>query len=420
MEMTRDFCSFREEDFRLFQGDAPTDRRFNKNRLDLKERLVRFGERLAPRMPAGWTMESGTEHPAVWNRQRVDRLELFFMRSEEDRKRLNRAMAREIPISLLLQAPSPLYAHASIGFFVDARGIEAGFRVPFLAVGDRQQLRRALESDGWTDAAVHDGHVFGVFSGESPQLFSAQDPRQWLEALARLEEAGNRDHRAYLGLVQRFSPGEAVMDGIGERIESTLVQILPIIHSLVWSPEHDRLGVDGLIQAQNRASQAERERSEKLRQELVAPKPVVARPVLSSRDTSSPAREAAAPSPKGMARESRSGRRPSSPVPPPAASRPAGAAKTSSTPPVREEKADAASLGAKAKARESGKKSSSPKTSATVPVKQPAVGDAVVLGGGPFAGKDAVVLAVLSDGQLRVRVGMLQLLVDAADVRMRA
>lgn len=412
METTSDFCSFREEDFHLFRGDCTSDRRFNKNRLDLKERIRRIGEKLSACMPAGWTMESGTEHPAVWNRQQVDRLELFFLRGEEERRRINRAVGREIPMSLLLQSPSPLYAHASLGFFIYAHGIEAGFRVPFLAVGDRHQLRKIMEaaSAGSLQISLDEGRIFGVFSGDQLEEFPVDSPRGWLAALSRLEEVGTRDHRAYLGLVWRFSPQESAGENFPGKLESCLSRLAAFAQNHVWSTTNDLLGVDGLIQAQNRINQSQWERSEKERQELVSPKPVVARPILSSQDT--PA--AAFPKPSSAPAAVQAPRPKKAPLKKPAQPRPAA--------PPQPGQEDASSLASRAAGKSDSRPARRPasKPLSLQPAKNLAPGDTVVLASGLFAGKDAIVLDILSDGQVRVRVGMMQLLVNSADLQQRA
>lgn len=416
METTSDICLFRKEDVRLFQGDGPFDRRLNKNRLELKERLKKMGEKLSAYVPMGWTMESGTEYPAVWNRQQVDRLELFFMRSEKERKILQRAVGREIPISLLLQAPSPLYAHASIGFFIDARGIEAGFRIPFLAVADRFQLRKIIESapsDHFQNVPLFEGFCFGVFAGEVEDKFPVNSPQGWLDALKKLEDIGMKEHRSYMGLVWRFSPEMITQNQVDLHLESVFVSLQTFVQKHVWSYDRDLLGVDGLIQAQTLANQSQWEQAEKERQERLAPKPVVAHPFLSSRDTAAARSSTAIVSEttqtptkqkqkKGFASTHKKPQAlrqqevaPSSLTSPPAAPTPKG---TSQAP--------------QRLAPVSPKVMSPPRQT-----KNPAVGDVVVLAKGLFAGKEAVVLDILADGQLRVRVGMMQLLVHTADLQ---
>lgn len=413
METTSDICFFREEDVRLFQGDGPFDRRLNKNRLELKERLKKMGEKLSAYVPMGWTMESGTEYPAVWNRQQVDRLELFFLRSEKERKILQRAVGREIPMSLLLQAPSPLYAHASIGFFIDARGIEAGFRIPFLAVADRFQLRKMMESapsDHLQNIPLFEGFCFGVFACEVEEKFPVNSPQGWLDALKKLEDIGMKEHRSYMGVVWRFSPEMISQNRVDIHLESVFASLQKFVQEHVWSYERDLLGVDGLIQAQTLANQSQWEQAEKERQERLAPKPVVAHPFLSSRDTA-----AARPSTTIVSK-----------TPQPPTKQKKRFASAQKKPPIPQQEVAPSSLTSPSAAPTPKGISQAPQQSAPVSPKvmspprqtqNPAVGDVIVLAKGLFAGKEAVVLDIRADGQLRVRVGMMQLLVHTADVQ---
>ncbi len=404
--------SFREEDFSLFQEDRRSNNRFNKDRLALKEKLAGIGARLVRFVPETWRMELGTEHPAVWNQRQVDRLEVFYLRPEGDRRTLSRALNREIPMSLLLQAPSPLYAHASLGFFVDGQGLEVGFRLPFLAIGDRSQVRRIVSGADWAErlrgfAPALSGFTFGVHSGAGFTALDGTSASQWQEGLELLERSGQADHRSFLGLVLRLAVPEAVSLGqLDETLGVSLQTLAPLAAALSWTPERDLLGVEGMIAAQASASQAERARSEQLRQELIQPKPVVARPILSAPRPQAPAAEktptAARPSrpaPRGEAGPRSAGtprqepRRETSQRP--AGPRPADA-------PRQEPRPAAAARPPRA-----------PKPRKPVSVAEP--GARVVLASGPFEGKEAVVLAALPDGQVRVRVGILQMTVDLKD-----
>ncbi|MBU1242288.1 hypothetical protein KKD52_16315 [Myxococcota bacterium] len=402
--------SFREEDFQLFQEERRANNRFNKDRLALKEKLARIGARLlADSVPSSWTMEIGSEHPAVWNQRQVDRLEVFFMRPEEERRTLSRALNREIPMSVLMQAPSPLYAHASLGFFLDEQGIEVGFRLPFLAIGDRFQLRKMVADPGWaavlssfSDALS--GFVFGIFSLGKVEEKDSSLPELWDQELELLEKSGHGDHRAYLGIVKRIHVADAVAV---EEIDTLLGPLLRTLGRFamdhVWMHDRDLLGLDGMIAAQVSVNQAERERSEQIRQELIQPRPVVARPIMTSQHPQqTPARENDhRPSPRNQtqprpsqqaprrdAPQSQSGRRPEAPRRESTAQAPAAAARPQKPRPPRQEKR---------------------------PITSVDPGAHVYLATGPFAGKEAIVLSELPDGHLRVRVGIMQMTVEMKD-----
>ncbi|PKN46024.1 MAG: hypothetical protein CVU59_07270 [Deltaproteobacteria bacterium HGW-Deltaproteobacteria-17] len=403
--------SFREEDFQLFQEERRANNRFNKDRLALKEKLARIGARLLDdSVPLSWTMEIGSEHPAVWNQRQVDRLEVFFMRPEEERRTLSRALNREIPMSVLMQAPSPLYAHASLGFFLDEQGIEVGFRLPFLAIGDRFQLRKLIADPGWgtilsSFSEALSGFSFGIFSHGKVETKDCALPGQWEQELDLLEKSGHGDHRAYLGLVKRITVSEAVaVEEIHTLLGPVLRTLGPFAKEHVWMHERDLLGLDGMIAAQVSVNQAERERSEQIRQELIQPRPVVARPIMTSQPAQqTPAREAtprpsnrnppqtrpSQPAPRRDAPTSQASRRPENPRKDAPAQAPAAAAPRPAKPrPPRQEKR---------------------------PITSVEPGAHVFLTSGPFAGKEAIVLSELPDGHVRVRVGIMQMTVEMKD-----
>jgi len=421
--------SFREEDFSLFQEDRRSNNRFNKERLALKEKLAGIGARLAGFVPETWRMELGTEHPAIWNQRQVDRLEVFFMRPEEDRRTLSRALNREIPLSLLLQAPSPLYAHASLGFFVDGQGIEVGYRLPFLAIGDRSQVRRILSGADWPGllggfAPALPGFSFGLHSGAGVTTLDLSNPGQWIEGLELLERSGQADHRSYLGVVTRLPVSESSLpaDELDEALGAALRTLTPMAVALSWTPARDLLGVEGMIAAQASACEAERARSEQLRLELIQPKPVVARPIMSSPRPQTTAPEKAPPAPRPVQQAPRQPPRPAGEPRRDTATRPAGEPRRDTAPrPSGEPRRDAAPRPS------APRPSTAPRQAGEAPARPPRPakprkplgvaepGAHVVLASGPFEGKEAVVLSALPDGQVRVRVGILQMTVDLKD-----
>jgi hypothetical protein len=434
MEPTAPALSFREEDFSLFQEDRRANNRFNKDRLALKEKLTHLGMLLAKAVPESWTMELGTEHPAVWNQRQVDRFEVFFMRPEAERKTLSRALNREIPMSVLLQAPSPLYAHASLGFFLDERGIEVGFRLPFLAIGDRSQLRRLIAEPGWPEALaafspVLSGFEFSLFSPGPGASLDATSPAHWLESLADLERVGQGgDHRAYLGLVTRITVAESIA---AEDVEALLLPALkslaPFALAQSWRPESDRLDVAGMIAAQASASQVERERSEQLRQELIQPRPVVARPIMTSARTEParaqdrtphPAAPAAGAPLQPLQRPLQSQQRPVQSQQRPVQNQP-HPAKPQDRPvqnqprPAKPQDRPAQNQPRPAKPQD--RPAAPPRPREKKPISEVEPGDRIVLASGPFQGKEAIVVAELPDDQLRIRVGMMQMTVERKD-----
>ncbi len=387
-----------EEDFRLFEENRQSSNRFNRERMELREKLRNIGTCLLSRLtlPAHWKLEMGTEHPAIWNQRQVDRLEVFFMRGVEERKILAMALGREIPLSILLDAPSPLYGHSSLGFIMDVHGIEAGFRIPFLAMGDRGTLKKLLEETSWQEklasqAEVLSGLTFGVFSKKTVEPLDSTRVTDWEKSLAQLETIGGTDHRSFLGLVRRF-PVTDLSDGIDvTAILLPLFEALTgIANQLSWSKDRDLLGLDGIIQAQKTAMEVERTRSEQIRQELIQPKPVIARPIMTSGE---PRRE---PSRReNPTAQSKGGAKPANAVPP-------------ATPPGKR------SPGPKPAPRQTplpGK----PREPKPVPVQPIQPGDRVILNKGLFQGKEGIVLELLPDSQIRVQVGIMQMNIDTRD-----
>ncbi|MGM0597325.1 MAG: hypothetical protein ACQES9_09835 [Myxococcota bacterium] len=261
---------FDKDDFDLFQETCWTDKVYNIPRMEVKANLVECGkilEELEELDPEEFTMETGIEHPALWNNRRVDRLEMFHMRKPEERKLLNKAFSREIPMSIILDSPSPLYAHPSIGLIIDENGLEVGYRLPYLAVGDKQLLRKTLAENPDDIKKLIGENNLGFHLKtpvENVEIVPEKIVEQLQTALNQLDKAGKEEHRSCLGIIKQIKKTEdfSQKELIFEKLKEIYKYLIPFYKLVSWNSKEDQLDVNGLIQVQQDAIEHEHEKSE--------------------------------------------------------------------------------------------------------------------------------------------------------------
>src|SRR6202011_6200375 len=86
------FPGFTASDFDAYASKKWKSNVFNRERLEVKQKLVSLGRDLQSRMVAAdgspLAVEASVEHPALWNHKQVDAQHLFFSRNEGARKEL--------------------------------------------------------------------------------------------------------------------------------------------------------------------------------------------------------------------------------------------------------------------------------------------------------------------------------------------
>ena len=92
------FPGFTAADFDAYQPKKWKSNVFNRERLDVKQKLVALGRELQGAMlaPDGspLAVEPSVEHPALWNHKQVEAQHLYFSRNEGARKELDAIIDR--------------------------------------------------------------------------------------------------------------------------------------------------------------------------------------------------------------------------------------------------------------------------------------------------------------------------------------
>ena len=92
------FSGFTDKDFDAYAPTKWKSNVFNRERLEVKQKLLALGKELAGSLTAAdgspLACEASVEHPALWNHKQVEAQHLFFARNEGARRELDQIIDR--------------------------------------------------------------------------------------------------------------------------------------------------------------------------------------------------------------------------------------------------------------------------------------------------------------------------------------
>jgi len=143
------FVGFSDRDFDAYLESKWTSNVFNRERLEVKQKLLNLGRLLGPSLLAGdgspLLCEASAEHPAIWNQHRVPDQYLFFSRNEETRRELDTIISRKRSMAALIEDPSPLRNHIFLSLMIDRSQLELALKLHSDAAIDRDNLQRKCQ-----------------------------------------------------------------------------------------------------------------------------------------------------------------------------------------------------------------------------------------------------------------------------------
>jgi hypothetical protein len=259
---------FSNNDFEAFQKAKWNDMVYNLDRMRVKERLTDIGKTIQSNCSEfckNKVMEAGTEYPALSNNRKVDRLELFFIRCKNDRKMLQKALGKEIPLQIQLKGSSELYSHASLGILFDLSGMEIGFRIPFLSIGDRENLRKVIKGEGINSllniVKEFNDKYFFTSPDSSNILLKSLSEDDILTGLDKLEKNSGANNRNFIGFLRKIELNEFenLEIDFSEIITNTIKSLIPLYDFICWTTDNDLLDIAGLLKTQELALEKQKE-----------------------------------------------------------------------------------------------------------------------------------------------------------------
>jgi transcription antitermination factor NusG len=247
------FDGFEARDFEAYAPSKWQSNVFNLERMRVKDKLTSLGQQLSPMVPSPDSpplgYEVSVEHPALWNNNTVSDQQLYFTRSEDERKELFTRNTRARPMSSLVADPSPDREHMVLCVVVSEPGVEICLKLHPNATVDRQNLVTKL-TDRWHMQALvdllanlpSDFHV-GFAGGDmsAPSTLDADALRVLVQAFADGSASSNPSETKVIVVGRTFEP-EAVCEaesGFADLARETLQALLPLYQHLAWSRQND-------------------------------------------------------------------------------------------------------------------------------------------------------------------------------------
>lgn len=244
------FPGFTDRDFEAYAPNKWKSNVFNRERLEVKQKLLALGKELAGTLTAAdgspLACEASAEHPALWNHKQVEAQHLFFSRNEGARKELDLIIDRSRPMTTMLEDPTPQRNHLFLCVSVDRERVEFALKLHPDARVDRQNLERKLvepwEREKFFDLmrGLPEGTIVGVSGGGALEARELDDAKlkELLGEFSRPEAPG-KTHWFYVSRVLTRDQAKAAAGGLVELARRELALLLPVYHYVAWSREND-------------------------------------------------------------------------------------------------------------------------------------------------------------------------------------
>jgi transcription antitermination factor NusG len=244
------FPGFTDRDFDAYLPNKWKSNVFNRERLEVKQKLLALGKDLAGTLVAAdgspLTCEASVEHPALWNHKQVEAQHLFFSRNEGARKELDRIIDRSRPMATMLEDPTPQRNHLFLCVTLSHAHVELSLKLHPDARVDRQNIERKL-GDLWEREKflglvreLPAGHRIGVTGGTSVAAGELTDEglKQILSEFARPETPG-KTHHLYVAHALPRADAAAAGGALADLARRELAALLPLYHFIAWSRDND-------------------------------------------------------------------------------------------------------------------------------------------------------------------------------------
>ncbi|HZS40176.1 MAG TPA: hypothetical protein VFF06_25270 [Polyangia bacterium] len=261
------FPGFTVADFEAFAPKKWKSNAFNRERLEVKQKLLALGRELQSIMLSAdgspLAVEPSVEHPALWNHKQVEAQHLFFSRNEGARKELDAIIDRQKSLASMIDDPTPLRNHvflvASVGF--DA--LDLAVKLHPDARVDRQNLERKCEDHFEREKLVRALHHLGApfRAGVTPGLAPVgelDDARlgEIIAALAApqgLVPPGAPAKLLYIGRAVARDEAIAAGAAIVETARAAMQSLIEIYRFIAWSRDNDFVSMREALQKEKQA-----------------------------------------------------------------------------------------------------------------------------------------------------------------------
>jgi hypothetical protein len=257
------FPGFTAADFDAYQPKKWKSNVFNRERLDVKQKLVALGKELQGTMlaPDGSPLacEPSVEHPTLWNHKQVEAQHLYFSRNEGARKELDAIIERGKSIASMIDDPSPQRNHLFLAVTLSEQAIELSVKLHPDARVDRENLERKCDDHFEREKLLHllrglDGFRVGI----TPELVSVGDldEGKMVELVAQLAKSvspqaltiGAPQRLFYVGRTIARDAALAAGGALVDEAKRVLQSLLTVYRFIAWSRDNDFVSLKGALQ----------------------------------------------------------------------------------------------------------------------------------------------------------------------------
>jgi hypothetical protein len=262
------FPGFAASDFDAYQPKKWKSNVFNRERMEVKQKLLALGRELQGALPgpdgAPLAVDSSVEHPALWNHKQVEAQHLFFSRNEGARRELDRIIDRSKSMASMIEDPTPLRNHVFLAVTLGHDGLELSLKLHPDAKIDRQNLERKVEDHFEREKLLHLLHAlhpqFQV--GVTPELFPIGDvdETRLSEIVAKLAAPqptmtlpGAPHKLFWLGRTLPRDEAIAAGPGVIDAARTALASLLNVYKFIAWSRDNDFVSMRETLQKEKQA-----------------------------------------------------------------------------------------------------------------------------------------------------------------------
>lgn len=248
------FAPFTDKDFDTYTQEKWQSNVFNRQRLEVKEKLLALGQMLTPAMVnadgSPLECEVSVEYPALWNHRKVQNQHLFFSRNKDARQELEAIITKKRSMAALIGDPSPLRHHILLSVMIDQRQIELSLKLHSDAAVDRDNLDRlsqdffALEKLVTMIQKLPPEYLVGLMNEIGPRGEVTPAPETTEDSLRALIAAlpGADSWLTICRSLPRedeLTRGEEFADLANEQLEL----LLPMMNFIAWSRDNDFISI---------------------------------------------------------------------------------------------------------------------------------------------------------------------------------
>lgn len=250
---------------------------YNRERLEVKQKLLAFARALLPRLHeddahlvASLSIEASVEHPALWNQKQVDAQHAFYSRNGEARRALDHIIERSQSLASRIE-DTPRRNHVFLALTLAHERFEVALRLHPDAQIDRRNLRSKCEDPFERERLLMllqrlpEPFQCGVGTADFPcaaldtaaldAMLRALDPPSPPASLP----LGATPAVRYFQVLHTFPRAEVIAAGSHLEAEAgeALRALLPIYRFIAWSRDNDFVSMRDVLR---QAREAQRQR----------------------------------------------------------------------------------------------------------------------------------------------------------------